>query len=318
MTLRLADHWVWDAWYAVDRGVVHVFYLHAPRALGDPDRRHHAARVGHAVSSNLVDWEVLPPALGPGRAGAFDDLATWTGSVIRDGEGWLMAYTGISRVDRGTIQRIGFARSQDLKTWARVGDLIEADPRWYETDLVEGEVHWRDPWLWRDADGALHAFVTARANTGPPDGRGVIGHLRDGGGLRFEVLPPVSAPGEMRQLEVTQLLELAPDLWVVLACARAADASARRRARPGHVPQTGTFVLEGTSPVGPFQMADGPFLDGHPTPRSYAGRVVGLDGRQWLMSWMDTVDGQFVGELADPVLLEVDGEGRLRLAGEPA
>ena len=69
MTLRLPDHWVWDAWYAVDGDVVHAYFLHAPRSLGDPDRRHFRARVGHAVSRDLVRWEVLAPGLGRGRAG---------------------------------------------------------------------------------------------------------------------------------------------------------------------------------------------------------------------------------------------------------
>ena len=42
-------------------------------------------------------WERRPVrARGAGRPGAWDELATWTGSVIRDGDGWLMAYSGIA------------------------------------------------------------------------------------------------------------------------------------------------------------------------------------------------------------------------------
>jgi beta-fructofuranosidase len=36
VSLRLPDHWLWDFWFAVDGDDVHVFYLQAPRALGDP------------------------------------------------------------------------------------------------------------------------------------------------------------------------------------------------------------------------------------------------------------------------------------------
>jgi beta-fructofuranosidase len=61
---------------------VHVFYLQAPRGLRDPDARHHHATIGHSVSRDLP-WEVLPDAVGPSSPGAFDDLATWTGSVVR-------------------------------------------------------------------------------------------------------------------------------------------------------------------------------------------------------------------------------------------
>jgi beta-fructofuranosidase len=99
MTLHLPDHWVWDTWFAVDGDLVHAFYLHAPKALGDPDLRHRSARIGHAVSGDLRHWEPAPFLLETGGPGAFDELATWTGSVISDGDGWLMAYTGLSVAD---------------------------------------------------------------------------------------------------------------------------------------------------------------------------------------------------------------------------
>ena len=97
--LRLADHWLWDFWFARDDEEIHVFYLQAPRSLGDPELRHVNATIGHAVSRDGRRWRVLPDALGRGPEGAFDDLATWTGSVVRyDGRRHLF-YTGISRAD---------------------------------------------------------------------------------------------------------------------------------------------------------------------------------------------------------------------------
>ena len=33
--LRLADDWVWDSWIADDGERYHLFFLKAPRALGD-------------------------------------------------------------------------------------------------------------------------------------------------------------------------------------------------------------------------------------------------------------------------------------------
>ena len=47
------DHWLWDFWFARDGDDVHVFYLQAPRSLGDPELRHHNATIGHAVSRDL-------------------------------------------------------------------------------------------------------------------------------------------------------------------------------------------------------------------------------------------------------------------------
>jgi beta-fructofuranosidase len=315
MGLRLPDHWVWDTWYAVDGDVVHAFFLHAPRSLGDPDLRHARARIGHAVSRDLVRWAPAPFSLEAGPPGSWDELATWTGSVIRDGGEWLMAYSGIARGTALAVQRIGFARSSDLATWRRSEPVLEADPRWYEGGEGGTETHWRDPWAWHDEAGRLHLYLTARCTWGPEDGRGVIGHAwREDDGT-WRVGPPVSVPGELRQLEVPQLVEAGEGRWAVLACCGRSDHSAVRRARPGHVAETGTVALEGASPLGPFLVPPGPFLDGSPEDRRYAGRIVELRGRRWFLAWIDRgEDGSFVGELADPVPVEVDGQGRLRLA----
>ena len=66
--LILPDHWTWDFWLADDGDRHHVFFLMAPTSLGDPDLRHHNARVGHAVSDDLQEWEFLGEALAPGAA----------------------------------------------------------------------------------------------------------------------------------------------------------------------------------------------------------------------------------------------------------
>ena len=227
MTLRLPDHWVWDAWFAVDGDLVHAFFLHAPRSLGNPNLRHLHARVGHAVSRDLRSWELRTPVLTDPPAGAPDELATWTGSVIRDGDGWLMAFSGLSERDGGRAQRIGMATSTDLDTWTRLDVEIEADARWYETSAAGGEEHWRDPWAWVAPDERLHLLITARANHGEPDGRGVIGHAWSADRRSFVVAPPLSEPGEYRQLEVPQLVRLTDRRWLVLASARASGAHIR-------------------------------------------------------------------------------------------
>jgi len=316
MTLRLPDHWVWDAWFAVEGDLVHAFFLHAPRSLGDPDLRHGHARVGHAVSRDLRTWELRAPALPDPRPGDIDERATWTGSVIRDGDRWLMGYTGIGPDDGGPwIQRIGLATSPDLDAWTRTDVVVRADPRWYGTASADsGEEHWRDPWLWVDEAGVLHLFVTAMAKDGPPGASGVIGHAWSRDRRTFEVGPPLSAPGEVRQLEVPQLVRLGDGRWVVLASLRSTDHAHHRRSRPGFVPETGTLALEGTSALGPFTVTPGPCLLGDPADRWYAARLVEFKGRRYLMAWIDRdADGRFVGELGDPIPLETGPDGRLRV-----
>ena len=77
-----------------DGDLYHLFFLQAPRALGDPGKRHTAARVGHATSRDLVTWDYLGETFGPAESG-FDDLAIWTGSVLHDGARWRMFYTDV-------------------------------------------------------------------------------------------------------------------------------------------------------------------------------------------------------------------------------
>jgi len=97
--LRLEDHWVWDSWYVQEEnGCSHAFFLRASRALLDPDLRHQRATIGHAVSTDLRSWRLVADALVPADGPRWDDLATWTGSIVRGPDRrWYMFYTGVSR-----------------------------------------------------------------------------------------------------------------------------------------------------------------------------------------------------------------------------
>lgn len=64
--LRLDDCWVWDFWLAQVGLSYHIFYLQAPKSLGDERLRHRNATIGHAVSADLTSWSTLPDAFGPG------------------------------------------------------------------------------------------------------------------------------------------------------------------------------------------------------------------------------------------------------------
>ena len=114
----LPDVWTWDAWFVDDGHQFHAFYLKASRALGDPHRRHDRATVGHAVSDDLRTWTEVADALVPSDGPGFDDLAIWTGSVVRGPDGvWRMFYTGRTRGEPGMRQRVGVALSDDLLSW---------------------------------------------------------------------------------------------------------------------------------------------------------------------------------------------------------
>lgn len=279
MPLRLPDHWLWDFWFARDGDDVHVFYLQAPRSLGDPELRHHNATIGHAVSRDLRRWDVLPDALGPGPAGAFDDLATWTGSVIRHDGRWRLFYTGVARAEAGAVQRIGVATSDDLLTWERHGPLLEADPRWYDRE------HWRDPWVgWDPERERFDMLVCAKAG-----GRGILAHAHSADLWRWTAGPPLSPPTGHFHLEVPQLVRRDGAWWVVFSDDRAGS---------------GIHYLSARERLGPYPADSRDLLPGARPRHHYAGRLLEHAGEWLLFAWvMDDEDGVFVGELSDPMPL---------------
>ncbi len=315
MALHFDDRWVWDFWLVRDGDDHHVFYLQADHAIGHPDARHWNVSVGHAVSTDLRSWTVLPDALQPGPPGSWDDASTWTGSVVRHGDLWHLLYTGTSHADDRLVQRVGMATSPDLLTWTkRDGAVLEADPRWYETLDREAwhDQAWRDPWVFlHPDDGQYHALVTARVPYGPPSERGVVGHARSADLAVWEVLPPVTEPMGFGQLEVPQVVP-AGGRWYLLFCSDLDTQGERLRADG---PGTGTFYLVGDSPTGPFRPIGDGVLEADRHGSTYAGKLhEDSAGGLVFMAWHRTSsDGAFHGTLSDPRTVEVLPDGALRI-----
>jgi beta-fructofuranosidase len=314
--LDRASDWVWDFWLADDGTSYHVFFLQAPRSLGDPDRRHHNARVGHATSADLVSWDVHADALEPGAAGEFDDLAVWTGSVVRDDDGrWRMFYTGLSSVDDGRVQRIGAAASADLHAWSRTPayGLREADPRFYERRHTSAwpEEAWRDPFVLRDEKGTWHAYVTARSGSG--DGLGVVGHATSPDLETWTIGPPLSEPtGRFEWLEVISMARV-QERWVLLFSCLSAEIAGE----PTTKDTDGGGVW--SVPVdGPGTRVDVEAAVRLTSEDLYVGKVVRDRSGAWQLLAFENRDasGGFVGGLIDPVAVgwNTDGTG-LELQG---
>jgi len=314
MALQLSDRWIWDFWFAQENKDFHVFYLQASKTLGDSERRHWHASIGHAVSRDLFDWQVLPDAIAANHEPAWDDLATWTGSIIHHDGLWYLFYTGISRQEQGCVQRIGLAISEDLIHWRRHGHdpVIEPNDNSYALLGENGQLDqaWRDPWVFRDPDdGSFHAFITARASSGG-EGAGVIAHATSEDLLTWKALPPVTAPMGFGQMEVPQLIS-AGDTWYLLFCSDIATQDKYRRTGSG----TGTYYLKAASPYGPFLSDSLRSLEADHTGSRYAGKIVETNHSLKFLSW-ESVDtkGNFVGLITDPKAVEVDVNGELKLS----
>ena len=315
--LDLADDWVWDFWVIDDttspEQAFHLFFLKAPRSLGDPELRHTHASVGHVVSSDLVTWHHLPDALAPQSAPAYDDLATWTGSVVRGDDGlWRMFTSGIARAEGGLVQRIGVSTSPDLVTWTRVpGTLLEPDARWYACGEDEAEeTHWRDPFVVRDEAGTWHMYLTAK--TPGERGNGVVGHATSPDLVSWEVRAPLDvASGRFDQLEVISLGQVEGP-WVLVF-------SALGPQMPGAAPGDGGVWSVAVD--GPGAAVDTRRASRLTSEQLYVGRTV-TDrlGVSHLLAFRHLDDhGDFVGGVTDPlpVRWRSDRTG-LRLLDAPA
>ncbi|GAB3282617.1 family 43 glycosylhydrolase [Microbacterium lacusdiani] len=299
----LPGSWVWDYWFADDGDRYHLFFLYASRALHDPDARHYRASVGHAVSTDLVEWTQVADALVRSDAPAFDDLATWTGSVVRHPDGtWFMFYTGSSlAADGKNVQRIGYATSPDLDVWTKAeGPVLEARGPWYEK-LSSGAWHdeaFRDPWVFADPEGeGWHMLITARAAEGPVLGRGVVGHAWSADLRTWQLREPLSAPSEngFGQLEVFQAEVVDGRPVLIFSCLGEHTTPSRRDSRGG------TWAVPAGGLLGPYDVdAAYPLTD----QSLYVGRLLRRrsDG-QWLLFAFrnEGADGEFVGGITDPM-----------------
>jgi beta-fructofuranosidase len=121
----------------------HVFFQYNP--LGsEPGIKHW----GHAVSRDLVDWEILPIALSPTEGGP-DEGGCWSGSITTLVEPAHLFYTGVRHDPmRGRSEVVCLALGDpDLQSWRKHPDVLIPGPP-VELDTVG----FRDPFIWHDGD----------------------------------------------------------------------------------------------------------------------------------------------------------------------
>lgn len=298
------EFWVWDSWYAHDKGLLHAFYLKAPKSLVNPDLRHHQAEVGHSVSTDGTNWEVLPDALNKNSEQAFDNQGIWTGSIVKHEDLWHMFYTGIDQESKGRIQRIGHATSADLISWTRVSNdpTLTAKSPWYATAETDpkAEEPFRDPWVFH-YENKWHMLVTARDSAGD----GTMAHATSEDLWDWELQPPLIENASFAQLEVFQVVEV-DGQWVLVFCAAPQDVT-----REGIEKSYATYAVSAQSPLGPFNLDTATPIT--PNGGVYAGRIVLNEfGAPKLYGFIDNGQpGGFQGVISDPIDVQLTSEGVL-------
>ncbi len=310
--LELADHWIWDSWLYDDGEDFHIFFLRASRALIDPDRRHTHASIGHAKSKDLKEWTLLPDALVAEDAPAWDEVATWTGSVVKNPVDnlYYMFYTGVTRPSGGLVQAIGFATSSDLITWTRNPNnpISCADPEFYGSqENGDPDTNWRDPWVFFDPrDDKWHMLNTADIKGGGVKTRATVAHAISDDLKHWQVLPPLSGEAGFGQVEVIQVEEI-DGKFVLVFCVGHQHLNERK---PGF--QSGTYSVPADSLTGPFHFEQTDIIDADGI---YAARIIKDRSGQWVLLGFQggQSTSEFRGRICDPIPLRLTSEGVLKI-----
>ncbi len=197
-------------------GLFHLFHLTLPNH----------DYIAHAVSEDGIKWERVKNALFISDPKSWDDDMLWTMHVTPNPYkpgAWRMFYTGLCMRERGRVQRIGLAHSDDLYHWEKDDSdtyPLEISGDHYETSLNDGRmwVSFRDPFCYQES-GRICLLATARTNKGPIIRRGCVAVAEETAENEFEFLPPIFAPMRYDELEVPNLIKL-QDRYYLIASIR--------------------------------------------------------------------------------------------------
>ena len=204
---------LWDSWLIKDNNKFHIFYLQAAPSK-DPKERHDSyITIGHAVSDDLTHWKELPVALRPGESDSWDNLALWTGSVIKKDGKYFIFYTGRNKnADKKWIQKIGLAISYDLIKWdkSKNNPILEAQ-KYYYIDNQKNKLGkigaWRDPFVLQDPKShKYYMTISAREKNKGREYNGCVAIAESNNLVDWKILPPIFSPGIYDEIETTQVI----------------------------------------------------------------------------------------------------------------
>jgi hypothetical protein len=319
--------YVWDSWYLNQGGVTHCFHLQQPRPDGPPagvlagEFTAERGAIGHAISRDLVSWQTLPTALYRGVAGSADDYDLWTGCAFHHDGRFHLFYTARSSREKGCVERIALATSEDGITWTKHPDnpVITPDPRWYHGESNprrHGRQLWptvdcRDLCVIRNPGGAgFLGFFAARRPADDIAATAVIGLCRSDDLVHWEQLPPCFAPGRYACIEVPDVFCLGGRWYLV--CMTGNGYGQRNRTSEPNIAGLATIYAVADRPEGPYHEPEGNVLLGAESNQGFCGRTVEVDGERYLFyTQAERGHGSDFGSVSRPLVLRDDKAGRL-------
>ena len=313
MVLKYEDRYVWDHWMYREGENFHMFYLQAKRETKNASERHEKASIGHAISQDLINWSEVGTAITKSLPGSWDDLATWTGSIIQSKETkeYFLFYTGVHRNEKGLIQSIGLAISSDLNNWKKYGNtpVAKADSRFYATQ-ENGSVNtdFRDPWVFFDElNQKWHMLITANSSENKdPKKSGVVGHAISENLVDWQVLPPIATETGFGQIEVFQVVQIR-DKYVGIFCCGKDYIEGKSDEFT-----TGTYSVPMHSPIGPIDFNKAEIFHAK---NIYAGRIIqNQSGQHNLIGFVTAdLDSNAPCEISNPIRVTINRNGNLQV-----
>jgi len=299
---------------------VHCFHLVWPEFRhGGGSKGRDWRWIGHAVSHDLVNWETLPPALGPDKANPQDNGQPWTGCAVWHAGTSYLFYT-MHPIERMLEQdRIGLATSKDAIYWQRWPDnpVITPDERWYATlaGPVPGLQRCRDLSIIPDLQGGWLGFYAARLNQkGELPELNCVACVYSYDLIHWQHRSPAFIPRKYCVSEVTEVFPLDGRYYMTLLTG---NNYGNRGLFSDPYVTTGTIYAVADHPEGPYQEGADNVLLGANHFGPLSARTVMFEGHRWLLysdheRYGSTDSGHSVltGTLTTPKLLAVR-DGRL-------
>ncbi len=266
---------VWDSWYFTHGKEVHVIHLQKKRPGSDrPDLD--GVALGHAMSSDLLTWTELPVALYPGPEGSVDDMDLFTGCTFYESGSHYLFYTARKKSERGQVQRLCVATSEDAIHWTRNPEpVIEPDGRWYQAGDCRDLIVVMDP-----ETKEFHGFFTARTLAGELAESAVIAHAVSRDLIHWRQGPPVFAPNSFGILEEPDVFYLDGRWWMICATG---NFDGVRGAYCDPYVTYGTVYASSRRIGGPYSVGDETLFMGSMEFNGFSCRTVQWNSRRYVM-----------------------------------
>lgn len=283
-----SDWEIGDVDVFIHDGIYHLFHLIIPNH----------DYIAHAISEDGISWRRTKNALFVGDPGEWDDDMLWTMHISRDDEQFKMYYTGLQRSDRGKIQKIGMAVSDDLIHWTKkkINQLPVSSQGPHYEDIQNNPREWlsfRDPFRFKYEED-VYLLMCARSSFGPVSRRGCVG-LAKATESHFELQQPLLYPMVYDDVECPCVFELNGRFYLVGSIRE--DIKVRYWFAPDFLGEYHSFRADVLLPQG-----------------NYAARIV-QDGEHHLVYNFFYKDGEVnsLRVLPPPKQLDTDVNGRLML-----